>query len=382
MSLTIRGLFSLLAVAPDSRFNHELSQQAAKNAEAIDQVWRAMLLPAQNGGPASGSLYHLLTSLGLYLAVGTLILFIVQWARNLINNDLERPLTDLIWPIVIMALLAHQGYLLAQTTIGIRYAIHSVNNGLLEILDQSLKVEARLADMYNYRTLEEAIDDIRHECDPIVSDMEKLKGCKQQSEIKLNQLADEFNSLNRNGQEHTYYNAGQQKIAAARIALTHTPNLADPIPRPSPRDRALEKISASLLNLGQAFQRTLESCMVITAILGPLAVGASLTPFGTKPLFAWLSAFLGLGLAKLSYNLLVAIAISSFYVAGEQNFLFQDLVNGALNPLVAFGVASGGGKAIFESLISASPVLRLRNYGNDLVPNAVSGLSNSNPSSK
>jgi hypothetical protein len=90
-----------------------------------------------------------------------------------------------------------------------------------------------------------------------------------------------------------------------------------------------------------------------------VVVGASLLPFGNKPIFGWLSGFLGLGIAKCSYNLLNAVVVMSvYYIGTDQNFLYQDFSMGVLNPLLAFGLASGGGRSLFNNLMSTNSALR------------------------
>ena len=47
--------------------------------------------------------------------------------------------------------------------------------------------------------------------------------------------------------------------------------------------------------------------MLLTALLGPMAVGASLLPYGSKQIFTWLKAFFSLGMAKLSFNIILGL---------------------------------------------------------------------------
>ncbi len=53
-----------------------------------------------------------------------------------------------------------------------------------------------------------------------------------------------------------------------------------------------------LFALAIAFQWIIEVCMLLTALLGPLAVGGSLLPVGQKAIFAWLTGFFSVGMIK------------------------------------------------------------------------------------
>jgi hypothetical protein len=44
--------------------------------------------------------------------------------------------------------------------------------------------------------------------------------------------------------------------------------------------------------------------MLLTALLGPLAVGGSLLPVGQKAIFAWLTGFFSVGMIKLCFNII------------------------------------------------------------------------------
>ena len=65
-------------------------------SEGWDNQWINLL---QNN--TTNSLYRSLTNLGIFLAVGTLIFFIFQWIRDVIENEYSRPLSALIWPVVV-----------------------------------------------------------------------------------------------------------------------------------------------------------------------------------------------------------------------------------------------------------------------------------------
>ncbi|MDX2096735.1 MAG: hypothetical protein SFW36_03080 [Leptolyngbyaceae cyanobacterium bins.59] len=375
-SLVISGSFLAQASTDETLQNRFLQNNnviTQRTAEAFDQLWRIIILQESVGNvatPPGGGLYALLARLGLYLALGTLILFMVRWTRQLLEGEMQKSISDLIWPLLVVMLLANQGKLLANTTFGIRNLINYVSYSALSTLDTSLNIESTLAGVMNYRILQEEMANIVSQCDQFTQDQEKLRVCLKEAQRELEALKEEYLQ----NPNKFLKDRGKAEIERKRDSLDDP--LTSP-PKPIPRDREMNKVSEQLLSLGTAFQRTIESCLLVTALAGPLAVGASLLPFGNKPIFAWLSALLSLGLAKLSYNLLNAVVIVSVYYTGVTgNFLYQDFATGAINPLLAFGLAAGGGKALFDGLLQANPNLRSEIYGGDY--RSASGVQSSN----
>ena len=61
-----------------------------------------------------------------------------------------------------------------------------------------------------------------------------------------------------------------------------------------------------LLATGTAYLVFIEVAALATALLGPLVVGISLIPLGGRPLLTWTSGFIALGIARLTYVLIIA----------------------------------------------------------------------------
>lgn len=364
-SLKLFGLSWFLAQAvSDSPLSNPFLQRSddisQKTAAAFDQLWQVIILQKTSSDvvvPAGGGLYAILSALGLSLAVGTLLIFMMRWTRQMLEGDLQKPLSDLIWPVLVILLLTHQGYLLAQTTVAFRNLLNYVNHSALTVLDQSLQIESRLGGVMNYRILRDEMAAIVSQCDRLMANQDELQTCQTEAlkEITALEAAYKQNPI------QYLKERGLNEAAALKEKLRSE---RERYVAPIPRNKAMNQVSASLLELGTAFQQTLESCLLMTALIGPLAVGASLLPLGNKPIAAWFSALLSLELAKLSYNLLNAVVIVTTYYTGVTgNFLHQDFALGAINPLLAFGLSAGGGKALFDRLLQAQPHIQRTIYG-------------------
>ena len=82
-----------------------------------------------------------------------------------------------------------------------------------------------------------------------------------------------------------------------------------------------------------AYQHFLELSLLLTALIGPLAVGGSLLPGGPKALFAWLAGFFTVGLAKLSFNIVAGLAATAAAASSQmpEQFPFY-MIFGVVKP--------------------------------------------------
>jgi hypothetical protein len=93
--------------------------------------------------------------------------------------------------------------------------------------------------------------------------------------------------------------------------------------------------------------------MLVTALFGPIFVGLSLFPVGTKPVVAWGISFLSLGFCKICYSLISGLSSIAFIYAGPENtdMTVVAVVLGLLSPVLAFSIASISGIGALNSVI-------------------------------
>ena len=110
-----------------------------------------------------------------------------------------------------------------------------------------------------------------------------------------------------------------------------------------------------LFGVGIAFQWLVEITLLLTALISPLAVAGSLLPLQQRPLFTWLLGFYSVGLCKLFYNIIVGLVahiLSNNTPSGNPSggTIIIAISVGILSPILAVGLAAGGGMATFMSL--------------------------------
>jgi hypothetical protein len=117
-----------------------------------------------------------------------------------------------------------------------------------------------------------------------------------------------------------------------------------------------------------AFANMLELAMLLTGLIGPIAVAGSVVPLQGRPLWAWLVGFFSLGMAKFSYNVIVGLAATVIVAADAQtqgDFGFLLLI-GVLAPILALAIAGGAGMAVFRGV--SGGVTRVIAVGSSVLP--------------
>lgn len=119
-----------------------------------------------------------------------------------------------------------------------------------------------------------------------------------------------------------------------------------------------------LVSLQYAFQNLIEATMLLIALLGPIALGGSLLPVAGKPIFAWLTGFLSMGIAKISFNI-IAVLTAAVIVKGPGQNLNADpdlmwfiIFLGILAPILSLLVAAAGGFAVFSAISNTASLVK------------------------
>jgi hypothetical protein len=99
------------------------------------------------------------------------------------------------------------------------------------------------------------------------------------------------------------------------------------------------------MSFRKGFTYIVEIMILVDALIGPIFLGLSLFPVGTKPLIAWGVSFLSLGFCKICYSLISGLSSIAFVFAEPENtdMTVVAVVLGLLSPVLAFSIASGSG---------------------------------------
>ena len=318
-------------------------------ANSWDRQWTDLLQTDTNN-----NLYGSLTNLGIFFAVGTLLFFMMQWLRDMIDSESSRPLTELIWPFVVVALLANagNGTILSNLTLAVRNYITTVNQQVVKSAD----VEQNYQQALNMSVAEEVAGSFLRPCQAFSGDQQTE--CFVKAADKINQLWQGYRSL--------YGNRGWiDKLEAKVNQITDNNGSVSEIAFDSLLGSTVQtSIKNFLISLQFAFQNLIEATMLLIAALGPLAVGGSLLPVAGKPIFAWLTGFLSIGIAKISFSIvavLTATVVVNITVLDANDYpdlMWFIIFMGILAPILSLAVAAAGGFAVFNAISNTTSWVR------------------------
>ncbi|MDJ0799978.1 MAG: hypothetical protein QNJ51_24755 [Calothrix sp. MO_167.B12] len=319
--------------------------------ESWDKQWLDLL---QND--ASENLYGSLTRLGTFFAVGTLLFFMMQWLKDAIYSELSRPLSSLIWPFIVVVLLANvgNGTTLSNLSLGVRDFLNGINQQVVTIADADLSYQQAL----NMSVAEEIAGSFLRPCQSLTGELRRQ--CFDKVTEKTEILWEEYRNLYGDRLWIT-------KLETKVNQIADTPGVVS--------DTAFNALLGStfqttiknfLISLQYAFQNLIEGTMLLVAALGPLAVGGSLLPVAGKPIFAWITGFLSMGIAKISFNLIVILTARVIIdgpaqdAAADPDFMWFLIFLGILAPILSLMLAAAGGFAVFNGISNTSSWVRER----------------------
>ena len=325
-------------------------------ANGWNQQWLDLL---QNTD--KGTLYGVLTDLGNFFAVGTLLFFMIQFLRDLISYEYSRPISALIWPFVVVLLLSNsgKGSLLSNLTLGLRDFL----NAQVVVSEDDSKMYPEALSM---SIAEEVTGSFLRPCQSLTG--EQQSNCFDEAARRINLLLGQYESKYGNRAWITRLETKVKNISSVGgISETSFNSLLGSTVQTS--------IKSFLVSLQYAFQNLIEATMLLIALLGPIAVGASLLPVAGKPIFAWLTGFLSIGIAKISFNI-IAVETAKVIVNGpgqavfinelgksvpvEPDFMWFIIFLGILAPILSLLVAAAGGFALFSAISNTASLVRER----------------------
>ncbi|BAZ40220.1 hypothetical protein NIES4101_61810 [Calothrix sp. NIES-4101] len=286
-------------------------------AESIDKLWNDVL---------QGGLYGAIANLGVFFAVGTLLIFIVQWTKEMIDGESSKGFTEIIWTIVVIVLLANNGQPLALATQSLRGIINQTNQTLLASTSASIQLQEAYQQVMLKTGQGDAIQSLVNQCNAIADPTQQTQ-CLENAAAQAKEIEANLDSDNR----------PEWLKSISDFFNTNIFQLA---------------VRGWLFGFAIAFQWVIEVCMLLTALLGPLAVGGSLLPVGSKAIFAWLTGFFSVGMIKLCFNIISGLIATMVLNADNNDPMIFAFAIGILAPVLSVVLAAGGGMAVFNSFSS------------------------------
>jgi hypothetical protein len=310
-------------------------------AEGWDSQWIDLL---QNN--TNDNLYGALTRLGIFFAVGTLLFFMAQWVRDVLASEYSRPVSAMIWPFIVVMLLANpgNGTVLSNLTLGLRDFVNTINQQVVETADVNQTYQQAL----NMSVAEEVVGGLLRPCQSLTG--QQQYECFIKAKEKVDSLLRQYTELYGS---QPWINRLESKVNQIVLTTGNVSELAFNSLLGSTVQTIIKNI---LVSLQSAFQNLIEVTMLLIAVLGPLAVGGSLLPVAGKPIFAWLTGLLAVGIAKISFNIIAVISAAVIVngpaqdVNADPDLMWFMILLGILAPIMSLGLAAAGGFAVFSAI--------------------------------
>lgn len=332
----------------------DLLRNGALTAQTITQSWDKQWIDLLQTN-TNNNLYGALTRLGIFFAVSSLLFFVAQWLRDVLDNEFSRPISSLILPFVVVLLLANpgNGTVLSNLTLSLRNYINTINQEVVKTADANLTYQQAL----NMSVAEEATGGLLRPCQSLTGEQQNqcLTKAKEKLDVLLLNYRDFYGS-------QPWITRLEDRVNQIILASGNAEESDFNTLLGSTFQTSFKNI---LVSLQTAFQNLMEATMLLIAALGPLALGGSLLPVAGLPIFAWLTGLLALGIAKISFNIIAVVTAAVVVDVSSQNVADQDLmwfliILGILAPIISLILAALGGFAIFNAIANTSTWVRQR----------------------
>ncbi len=326
----------------------ETAQNAGKLAvQAFNENWLEL---------ASGKshIYEATVKVSLGFAAMLIAFWAVPFFNTIINEGYsQKSIDELIYPLLVVFMLAiHNGYLLSSTSLLFRNTSNYVNNKILETTINGIKIEQAIRQSNMNQAFKQILSDKVTEC-RLQSSTEKNQNgvdlqtaCIENAITEVTKSVQDYNAKNKPNDPSIWDNV-KKGVKGGLEAVVKVPAQYT-----NSAVQGALLVIFSTIQMGFIF--LIEIASLINAYIAPIFVALSLIPGQSKLIHIWLSGWLGLGLVKISYTIIIGIATSSIVNVDDTNPLLLPLLLGVLSPILALAIASGGGMALFNGLSSAT----------------------------
>jgi hypothetical protein len=295
---------------------------AEATAAAFDGLWNDVL----NGG-----LYKAIVSIAIFFAVVALCAWLISWYKALLEGDEPRAFGELIWVVIVIFLLSGQGAPLRACTLGMRQIVNKANNSLLESTAANIKLQEAYQQVVTRSAAQDNAQAIISQCASI-ADPQGKTDCMNNAIEKAKQMGSAES-------DQSWFDSFIQKFSFAGFDSLVSNAL-------------VFLVRGWLMAIGFAFQWTIEISLILTSLLGPIAVGLTLLPVGGKAIFAWGMGFYSVAFTKLSYNIICGLVATIVINSNNSDGILFAFITGIIAPILSMAISAGGGMAIFNSLTS------------------------------
>lgn len=241
----------------------------------------------------TSELYTQITGLALIFAVGALVLFMMRFAYMAVHeDDYREPLRMLVWPLIVVTLLSNQGNLLGISTRSVRDVINQTNEQVLQVSMLNVTLEEAIRGAIAKGVVVAEVDAQVQQCQSLLGEaqIQCLEMAYEQIEATVGDFKQHWLVTAATGVAGSVFpqmDMTLQMVRGAIDAYNTSGNVSEILPGAfggliGSQSRVV--IHSFLMAFQWAFVNLIQISLLLTALMGPFAVAASLLPFGGKPI--------------------------------------------------------------------------------------------------
>ncbi len=313
---------------------------AHESSKLIVNLFNSSWVELANG---KSVIFSATCQVALLFAASIVIFWGLGWYSEIVNRGFTiKTVDELIYPILVALMLGvNNGALLADTSLLFRGISNFMNDKILLVTLNNINIKEAIREVNMNGEFQRVLGEKVKQCETLSDTDKNGKDTTPHSDCITRAIAEVK-------QAATQY---QQKTGLLNIKIeTDVGKIIG---------TAINAAGSTVLlilftTLEAGFQFFIQISFLLNAYIAPVFVALSLLPLGSKPIYAWLSGWLALGLTQVSYTIVVGMAASTIINADTSNPLLLPLMEGVLSPILALAMGAGGGMAIFTSLTSVA----------------------------
>lgn len=291
------------------------------------------------------ALFHAIVSTAALFAAATLVFFMLLFIKRMVQEeDYFSALQSLILAVVLCGLLANHGFFIARGVRTLRAVVHNLSNQVLEVT----LLDVRIRDAIQASAIQGSV------VSEINAQLSQCYGMTGQKQLDCLKAANAQVDATIGAYETHIKLPGQLRNlkrgiegAIENVQLTDPRRTAAGFLGGFLGSASEDLIQLVLTAFQWGFTNILEIALLLTGLFAPFAVAGAFM-FDGKSLWAWLTGFFALGMAKVSYNIIVGLAAVVVVNAETTDTLGFLVIMAILAPALALALAAGAGMSVFH----------------------------------
>ena len=329
----------------------DVSSDAKNIADGWTQFWNETYKKENGLWLASVYLSSLITA---FAFLG----WAVNFMKAILTNKWSVGIEESVWMAVVMVMLADNGAMAVNVVKAMRFIAVEQTEIIYEINLAGVSIQEALTDTLVTSAIQDQIRVGMRACE-IKTGQEQIDCLQQLGDLARQKIQDaerKYGALAGFKRLNDRVTALFQQINSTATTTTNTPQQKKHV---TPLTLMLGSATQGAVHYGLklcqlGFAHLFELSLAMTGLYCPIALSLSTLPLPTRFLWFWMQSFSSITVALWSYACMVGIIAWVIVLSGTQTYsdTVLLLLLGLCAPGLAWGLALGGGAAIWRSITS------------------------------